>query len=63
MEHSKSKMFHFTWSQNPLKPPSGLTLVGGPILIPKLIWYYLGFYFDVKDRKVEDRGTEEQSNR
>jgi len=34
IEHSKSEVFHFTQSQNPLKPPINLTSVGGPILIP-----------------------------
>ena len=48
MEHSKSEVFHFTWSQHPPNPSIDLTLVGGPILHSKLIWRYLGFFFDHK---------------
>jgi len=46
MEHDKSKVFHFTRAHNPPNPPINLTLVGGPILHPKPIWRYLGFFFD-----------------
>jgi len=48
MEHSKSEVFHFTQSQRPPNQPLDLSSVGGPILTPKPIWRYLGFYFDRK---------------
>jgi len=48
MEHSKSEVFHFTRAYNPPDPSIDLTLVGGPILHPKPIWRYLGFFFDRK---------------
>ena len=48
IEHNKSKVFHFTRAYNPPNPPINLMLVGGPILHPKPIWRYLGFFFDRK---------------
>ena len=48
MEHDKSEIFHFMRTQHPLTPPLDLSSVGGPILTPKPIWRYLGFYFDRK---------------
>ena len=46
MEHNKSEVFYFIQACNLLNPPINLTLVGGPILHPKSIWRYLGFFFD-----------------
>jgi len=48
MEHSKSEVFHFTRFQHPSNPSINLTSVGGPILHPKPIWRYLGFFFNCK---------------
>jgi len=48
MEYSKSKVFHFTRSCYPPNPSINLTSVSGPILTPKPIWQYLGFFFDRK---------------
>ena len=48
MEYSKSEVFHFTRAYNPPNPSIDLTSVGGPILYPKPIWRYLGFFFDRK---------------
>jgi len=48
MEHSKSEVFHFLRAHNPPNPSIDLTSVGGPILRPKPIWRYLGFFFDRK---------------
>ena len=48
MEHNKSEVFHFTRSQQPTDPSLDLTSVRGPILTPKPIWQYLGFFFDCK---------------
>jgi len=48
MEHNKSEIFHFTRAQNPLNLSLDLTSIGGPILHPKPIWRYLGFFFDRK---------------
>ena len=48
MEHSKSEVFHFTRSCHFSNSSINLTTVRGPILIPKLIWCYLGFFFDRK---------------
>jgi len=35
-------------SQHSSNSPIDLTSVGSPILIPKLIWYYLEIFFDRK---------------
>ena len=48
MEHNKTEIFHFTRAQHPLNLFIDLTSVGGPIINPKPIWRYLGFFFDWK---------------
>jgi len=48
MEHNKSEIFHFIRSQHPLNPSLDLISVGGPVLSPKPIWRYLGFFFNQK---------------
>jgi len=48
MEHSKSEYFHFTRSCYPPNPSIDISSVGGPILYPKPIWWYLSFFFDQK---------------
>ena len=48
IEQSKSKVFHFTRSHKYNSPPLDLSSVGGPLLTPKPIWHYLGFFFDRK---------------
>jgi len=48
MEHSKTKLFHFTRAWHPPNPFIDLTSVRGPVISPKPIWQYLGFYFDCK---------------
>jgi len=46
MEHNKSEIFHFTRARNPPNPSLDLTSIGGPVLHPKPIWRYLGFFFN-----------------
>jgi len=46
MEHSKTKLFHFTRAHHSPNPSINLSLVGGPVISLKPIWQYLGFYFD-----------------
>jgi len=46
MEHDKTEIFHFTKAQHPPNPSINLTSIGGPIINPKPIWRYLGFFFD-----------------
>jgi len=48
MEHSKTKLFHFTRARHPPNPSIDLSSIGDPIISPKLILHYLGFYFDHK---------------
>ena len=48
MEHNKTEIFHFTRAQHPPNPSIDLTSIGGPIINPKPIWRYLGFFFDRK---------------
>jgi len=48
MEHSKSRVFHFMRSYHSPNSTINLSSVGGPILTPKLIWQYLGFFFNRK---------------
>ena len=48
MEHNKTKILHFTRAQYPPNPSIDLSSVGGPIISPKPILWYLGFYFDRK---------------
>ena len=47
LEHSKTEVFHFTQSHK-YNLSLDLTSVGGPLLTPKPIWRYLGFFFDRK---------------
>jgi len=46
MEHSKTELFHFTRACHPPNLSIDLSSVGGPVISPKPIWRYLGFYFD-----------------
>jgi len=48
MEHNKTVIFHFTRAQHPPNLSIDLTTIGGPIINPKPIWRYLGFFFDRK---------------
>jgi len=48
MEHSKTELFHFTRAHHPPNPSIDLSSVGGPVISPKPIWQYLGFYFDCR---------------
>ena len=48
MEHSKTELFHFTRARHPPNLFIDLSSVRGPIISPKLIWQYLGFYFDYR---------------
>ena len=49
IEHSKTEVFHFSRSQDVFNsPPLDLLLLGGPILLPKDSWKYLGFIFNRK---------------
>jgi len=43
VEHSKTEVFHFSRSQGIFNPPSlDLSSIGGPMLVPKNTWRYLG---------------------
>ena len=46
MEHSKTELFYFTRARHSPNPSIDLSSVRGPVISPKLIWRYLGFYFD-----------------
>jgi len=46
MEHNKTEVFHFMRARYPPNPSINLTSIGGPIINPKPIWRYLGFFFD-----------------
>ena len=49
VEHSKTKVFHFNRSYSFFDPPLlDLSSTGGPVLVPKNLWKYLGFIFDRK---------------
>jgi len=48
LEHSNTEVFHFTRSHKYNNPSLDLTSVGGPLLTPKPIWQYLGFFFNRK---------------
>ena len=49
IEHDKSEVFHFSRATKKSKlPPLDLSPADGPILNPKDIWQYLGFFFDKK---------------
>jgi len=46
MEHNKTELFHFIRARHPPNPSIDLSSVGGSVISPKPIWWYLGFYFD-----------------
>jgi len=49
VEHSKTKVFHFSRAYSAFNPPPlDLSPIGCPLLIPKDTWKYLGFIFDRK---------------
>jgi len=48
IEHSKFEVFYFMRSHYPPNSFINLTSVSGPILTPKPIWQYLGFFFNRK---------------
>jgi len=49
IEHSKTKVFHFSRSQGNFDPPHlDLIWLGDPVFYPNDTWYYLGFFFDRK---------------
>ena len=49
VKHKKSEVFHFSRLHRIFNPPPlDLMPLGGPVLYPKDIWYYLGFFFDWK---------------
>ena len=49
VEYSKTEVFHFSRSHGAFNPPPlDILSIGGPSLIPKDIWRYLGFIFDRK---------------
>jgi len=49
VEHSKTEVFHFNRSHSLFSPPPlDLSSIGGPVLVPKNMWKYLGFIFDRK---------------
>ena len=48
MEHNKTEVFHFMRARHPPNPSINLTSIGGPIINPKPIWRYLGFFFNWK---------------
>ena len=48
MEHSKTELFYFTRARHPPNPSIDLLSVGGPVISPKPIWWYLCFFFNCK---------------
>jgi len=49
VEHRKTDIFHFSRSHRVFNPPPlDLSVLGGPILLSKETWRYLGFIFDQK---------------
>jgi len=49
VEHSKTEVFHFNRLHDIFAlPPLDLSSIGGPILVPKDTWKYLGFIFNRK---------------
>jgi len=49
IEHGKTKVFYFSRSHENFKlPPLDLIQLGGSIIWPKNIWWYLGFIFNRK---------------
>jgi len=49
VEHGKTDIFHFSRYHRAFNPPHfDLSALGGPVLLPKDTWRYLGFIFDQK---------------
>ena len=49
IEHSKTEVFYFSRSLIDFSPPPlDLSPIGGPLLVPKNTWKYLGFIFNRK---------------
>ena len=49
IEHSKTEVFHFNRLHGFFDlPPLDLSSIGGPVLVPKNSWKYLGFIFNRK---------------
>jgi len=49
IEHGKTDIFYFSRSHSSFNPPPlDLSPLGGPVLLPKDTWKYLGFIFDCK---------------
>ena len=49
VKHGKTDVFHFSRSHEAFNPPPlDLSSLGGPILLSKDTWRYLGFIFDCK---------------
>jgi len=49
IEHGKTDVFHFSRSHSIFNPPLlDLSSIGGPFLLSKQTWRYLGFIFDCK---------------
>jgi len=49
IEHGKTNVFHFSRAHGAFNPPPlDLSSIGGPLLLPKDTWRYLGFTFDYK---------------
>ena len=49
LEHSKTKVFHFSRLHGTFNPPPlDFSVLGAPILYSKEVWKYLGFIFDRK---------------
>ena len=48
IEHNKTELFHFMRARHPSNPFIDLSSIRGPIISPKPILQYLGFYFDCK---------------
>jgi len=48
MEYSKTEFFHFMRARHSSNPSIDLLSVGGPVISPKPIWQYLGFYFNCR---------------
>jgi len=47
VKHGKTEVFHLSGLYKAFNPPPlDLTTLGGPILLPKASWQYLGFFFD-----------------
>ena len=49
VKHGKTDVFYFSRSHGAFDPSSlNLSSIGGPLLLPKKTWKYLGFIFDYK---------------